>query len=298
MKATLVSVLAIAATTVSAFPSSIAHSHLHRRQSPNTWTDNTAKNGVAYDLMADDGSCRSASQIQSDVGFFASQNIGLVRTYDVGCDVGALAAAISAQGGSMKLFAGINQISNLQADLGKLIGMISPYFSIVDTINIGNELVNTGAASVGAVTSALGSARGQLGAAGYSGKIVTVDTFIALMNNPELCIASDYCAANTHAFFDGNVQPEGAGDFVKRMQGLVSQAAGGKHTVVTESGWPHCGNSNGAAVPGYSQQASAMGSIKAAFAGDASDVILFQSFDAMYKAPGANGCEQCWGYNH
>jgi exo-beta-1,3-glucanase (GH17 family) len=305
MKTTLLSLLALGASTVSAFPSTMRHGHLHstKRQdygsgSTNTqWSDNGGSYGIAYDLMADDGSCRSASQIASDVGFFASQGYTLVRTYDVGCDVGALAAAISTQSG-MKLFCGINAITNVAGDLGKLVSMVSPYWSVVDTVNIGNEVVNAGAASAGAVVAAIGQARGILGSAGYTGKIVTVDTFVAIMNNPELCTASDYCAANTYAFFDGNVAAEGAGAFVQRMQGLVSAAAGGKQTIITESGWPSCGSSNGAGVPGESQQAAAIASLKAAYASTPSQLVLFQGYNAKYKQPGAFGAEQCWGiYN-
>jgi exo-beta-1,3-glucanase (GH17 family) len=302
MKTTLVSLLALGASVASAFPSTMRHGHLHttKRNDPTygsnggSWGQQAAGYGIAYDLMADDGSCRSSSDIQSEVARLASLGYSLIRTYDVGCDVGALAAAIQANPG-MKLFAGINSIANVAGDLGKLTSMLSPYWSVVDTINVGNEVVNSGAASADAVVSALGQARGILGSAGYSGKIVAVDTFIAIINNPSICIASDYCAANTHAFFDGNVGPDGAGDFVKRMQQAVSQAAGGKTTIITESGWPSCGTANGAGVPGESQQQSAVASLRAAFTGTESELILFQDQDAKYKQPGPNGAEQCWG---
>lgn len=298
MKTTLLSLLALGASVASAFPSTMRHGHLHthKRNDPNYSgeSNKAAGYGVAYDLMADDGSCRSSSVIQSEVAELAAAGYTLIRTYDVGCDVGDLAAAIQATPG-LKLFAGINSIANVQSDLSKLTSMLSPYWSVVDTINVGNEVVNSGAASADAVVSAIGQARGILGSAGYSGKIVTVDTFIAIINNPSICIASDYCAANAHAFFDGNVGPDGAGAFVKRMQQAVSQATGGKSVVITESGWPSCGTSNGAASPGESQQSSAVASLKAAFTGTESELVLFQSSDAKYKQPGPNGAEQCWG---
>lgn len=298
MKSTLLSLLALG-TAVSAYPSTMHHAHLHshKRQdaSAQPWTNyGSGGFGLAYDLMADNGGCRTADQIASEIGQFAAEGYSLIRTYDIGCDVGALAAAISSHPG-MKLFAGINGISNVQGDLSKLIGMLSPYWSVVDTINIGNEVVNSGAASAGAVAAAVSQGRGMLSGAGYNGQVVTVDTFVAHLNNPSLASTSDYVCANTYAFFDGGVTAEGAGNFVKTMQGQVANIAGGKRVVVTESGWPKCGNSIGQAVAGVSQQAAAIGSLKAAFASSPSELVLFQSFDAKYKQPGAGGVEQCWG---
>ncbi|ETN45794.1 uncharacterized protein HMPREF1541_09627 [Cyphellophora europaea CBS 101466] len=254
----------------------------------------TSSYGIAYDLMADDGSCRSSTQIASDVASMAAQGYKQIRTYDVGCDVGALAAAIS-QNPGLSLFAGINGISNVQSDLSKLINYLSAHWDVVHTVNIGNEVVNSGAGSASAVASAVAAGRSQLAAAGYSGNVVTVDTFVAMIANPVLCEVSDYCAANAHAFFDGNVDASGAGEFVHRMQGQVSQAAGGKRTVITESGWPSCGAGNGAAQTGTSQQQAAVSSLKAAFQSTPEDLFLFQSYNAVYKHSGANAAEQCWG---
>lgn len=294
MKSSIMSLLALGAT-VSAFPSTMRHGHMHatKRDYSQGQQQSAGGYGLAYDLMGDDGNCRSQSQISSDVAQLAGEGYSLLRTYDVGCDVGALASACQQSG--LKLFAGINKVDNVQNDLGKLINMVSQYWDVVDTINIGNEQVNQGAASAEQVVAALGQGRSMLSSAGYSGHVVTVDTFVAMIANPTLCTASDYCAANAHAFFDGNVGPDGAGDFVKRMQQQVSQAAGGKYTRITESGWPSCGSGNGQAVAGKSQQSQAVGSLRSAFSGDASDLIEFQSFNAMYKASGANGAEQCWG---
>lgn len=295
MKTTLFSLLALGASVVSAFPSTMRHGHLHstKRQDTQQWSGaNVGGYGIAYDLMADNGGCRQADQIQSEIAQLVSNGYTTFRTYDVGCDNGALAAAIQ-QHPDCKLIAGILNLDTA-GSLQKLIGMLSPYWAIVDTVYIGNELVNTGAASAGAVAAAVSTARGILNGAGFYGHVVTVDTWVAHRANPTLSSTSDYVAANTYAYFDGGVAAEGAGAWVKNFQGQVA-AQLGKPVRITESGWPHCGNVNGQAVPGYSQQQAAVGSLKAAFADSPSDLILFQSHNAMYKAPGAGGVEQCWG---
>ena len=305
---TFLSALALGATTVSAFPSTQRHGHAHlhsKRQTlaapyaaPSPPAGGAAAPaaggyGLAYDLMADDGSCRSWEEIAGNVAQLAQEGYTKIRTYDVGCHVDGLANAIQQHPG-MKLFAGINTVNDVAGDLTKLIYMLQPYWAIVDTVNIGNEVVNQGG-SPGAVTAAIGTARGMLSSAGYTGQVVTVDTFVAHLAHPELCAASDYCAANIYAYFDGNVAAEGAGDFVRRMSTAVAGIANGKRVVTTESGWPKCGPGNGKAVAGPAQQATAMASIRAAFSGDQSDLFLFQSYDAKYKPPGPGGVEQCWG---
>ncbi|KAK4946877.1 Cell surface mannoprotein mp65, partial [Elasticomyces elasticus] len=124
--------------------------------------------------------------------------------------------------------------------------------------------------------------------------IVTVDTFVAIIANPELCRASDYAAANCHAFFDGGVTAQGAGAFVLSQAQAVSKACGGKNTVITESGWPSQGNANGAAVPSLSNQKDAINSLKSHFS---SNMVLFTAFNDMWKKNNAGtfGAEQYWG---
>lgn len=139
--------------------------------------------------------------------------------------------------------------------------------------NRGNELVNSGTASASQVVAAIGTAKAALKSAGYSGPVVTVDTMIAMKANIELCTASDFCAINCHAFFDGNTLPSGAGDFVKNWAQQISQAAGGKTTVVTESGWPTQGNTNVKAVPSQENHQAAITSLKASFGGGTNLVL-------------------------
>jgi exo-beta-1,3-glucanase (GH17 family) len=63
--------------------------------------------------------------------------------------------------------------------------------------------------------------------------VVAVDTFIAIYNNPSLCEASDYIAANAHAYFDGNVAASGAGEWVAQQASKLSSVCGGKDVLIT-----------------------------------------------------------------
>lgn len=129
-----------------------------------------------------------------------------------------------------------------------------------------------------------------------------MDTFIAIYNNPSLCAASDYVAANAHAYFDGGVSASGAGAWVAQQASKLSSVCGGMDVLITgmssihrvlipESGWPSAGNSNGAAIASKSNQATAKAGILSAMG---NKCVLFSAFDDSWKNPGSYGVEQYW----
>lgn len=216
----------------------------------------------------------------------------VIRLY--GTDCNQVANVVAATQGKVSLFLGIYDITSVQAEVATIASGIKGNWALVNTVSVGNELVNSGAASVGQVTAAIGTARSALKQAGYHGPVVTVDTMVAMKNNPALCTASDFCAINCHAFFDGNVLPSGSGAFVKMWAGMVSQAAGGKTVVVTESGWPTQGQANQKAVPSPQNQKLAIDSLKAAFG---QNMILYSAFNDLWKkdSGATHGAEKFWG---
>ncbi|EXJ73669.1 uncharacterized protein A1O5_03431 [Cladophialophora psammophila CBS 110553] len=251
--------------------------------------------GVCYELIGSNG-CKDQGTMDSEFGFLASQGYSKIRFYDIGCDLSVATAAAAAQG--LQVMLGLNTIGNVAGDLGTLIGMINGNWGPVDTVVIGNEVVNSGGAAAAVVT-ALGVARPILHAAGFTKNIVTVDTFTAHQNNPSLCQASDYCAVNAHAFFDPNTSASSAGTFVEDVIAPIAQKANGKQIIVTESGWPYQGQPNGQAIPSPANQQTAINALKSAFSSNPGGLFLFQAYDATYKAPGAFGVEQFFGiYGH
>lgn len=143
--------------------------------------------GIVYSPYNNDGTCKSQDQVNAD--FAKINGYGMVRIYGTDCDqVNTVKTAATAKG--MKLFVGIFDINSVQAEADKIIAAVKGDWSSIDTVSVGNELVNAGG-SVSAVVAAVNSARSILNAAGYSGPVVTVDTFVAMIANPELCQCSD-----------------------------------------------------------------------------------------------------------
>lgn len=250
--------------------------------------------GVCYELIDSSVQCKSSAVLNSEFAFLKSQGFSRVRVYDIGCPLGVVAAAAAQNG--ISLIAGLNTVGNVAGDLAKLINMVNNNWAPFDTIVIGNEVVNNNPGAVSAVVAGLSTARSVLGAAGFKGNIVTVDTFIAHASHPELCAASDYCAVNAYAYFDANTVAQDAGNFVLNTAiAMVQKIANGKQIVVTESGWPWQGQTNGKAVPSRENQQTAIASLKSTFAGSSIPLFLFQAYDASYKAPGHLGVEPFFG---
>lgn len=253
---------------------------------------------VAYAPYNADGSCKSASQVSKDLAVIA-KTYYMVRVYGVDCgQVPNVYAA--AKDNNLKVMWGIFSLDNLGDQIATLTAGVKKDWSNTDTISIGNELVNNGQASAQQVLDAVSSAKELLASAGYSGPVVTVDTFVAALANPQLCKSpSDYCAVNIHAFFDPNTPADQAGVFVaNQVQNLRDKLGDSSARVrVCESGWPWQGSANGKAVPGVDQQKTALESIKKAFSSDANNMVLFSAFNDRWKTAAESTfyAEQYWG---
>jgi exo-beta-1,3-glucanase (GH17 family) len=255
--------------------------------------------GTCYAPYNDDGSCKTQNQVNAD--FDSLTDYSLVRIYGVDCNQVTTVLNV-AKATNKKVFAGLFDINSLEPDLETIISAVSATnsdWSAFNTISVGNELVNSGTHPVSEVLNAIRTARTTLRSAGYTGPIVTVDTFNAIIANPELCQASDYCAANCHPFFDPNTDAEHAGDFVAEQVQSISDAVGGdKITVITETGWPTGGSANGMAIPSEANQKVAIESLKRTLkSGRESGLYLLSAIETKWKSDngGTFGTEKFWG---
>ncbi|KAH3682559.1 hypothetical protein WICPIJ_006471 [Wickerhamomyces pijperi] len=248
--------------------------------------------GVAYSSYRDDGTCKDASTVKSD--FQKLSGFELIRIYDTDCDI--VNSVLGALTGSQKLFAGIYYLDKIQDSVDLLASAVKSNGGSWDkfyTISVGNELVNDGKSTVDQIGQAVNQARSALKSAGYSGKIVSVDTLTAVKNNPGLCQYSDYVAVNCHPFWDGSVTPDNAGTWLQQQISDIKTTCGGsKDVLITESGWPHQGQAYGKAVPSPANQKTAVDAISKSCG---EQVILFDAYDDLWKNGGPYGVEKYWG---
>jgi len=238
---------------------------------------------IAYSPYNNDGSCKSPSQVATDFASMTSYQV--IRLYEPACS--QIANVIAAtKGKNVQIIAGVLGLENgayspstLQSQVDDLIAQVNGDWGVINTVNIGNELVNGNHASTSEVVSRVSQYRQQLRSSGYNGPVVTVDTMVAMRSNIELCTASDYCAINCHAFYDGNVLPEDAGSFVLGFVQQISSMAGGKTTIVTESGWPSQGPSIGKAVASLENQKAATDSLTKTFK---TNLVLYNAYNNLW----------------
>lgn len=292
-------ILAALVPYVLASPIAIHEHHAHKRNAvpqASSISDITSvvegAKGITYSPYANDGSCKSADTIQSDIAKLSS--FDLIRLYATDCS--GVENVLAALGSSQKIFQGLYNYDDLSSSISTLASAVeatSRGWDAIYAVSVGNEWVNSGTYTTSQVKSAVESARSTLTSAGYTGPVVSVDTYVAMQNNPVLCNYSDIIAVNSHAYFDGTVEPADCGSWLLgNIQSIWSTCGGQKDVLITETGWPHSGDTYGVAVPSYDNQLTCLKSIKESCG---SSVFMFTMYDDLWKDPGTYNVEQSWG---
>jgi exo-beta-1,3-glucanase (GH17 family) len=152
--------------------------------------------------------------------------------------------------------------------------------------------VFNGWVTAGELASFIQDATSQLRGAGYTGIISTAETVAVYQDNPSLCDAVEsYVHTNIHPYYDPGTTSSEAGSFVVSQKEIVEGVCSGKTVIVSETGWPSGGGSDGDAVASPSDQATAIAAINDATNGD---VTFFSYGNDAWKSPGP---EQYFGMN-
>jgi len=259
--------------------------------------------GITYDPFAGSSTnshCKTEEEFASD--FERMKDYKVVRLYGEGCDqIPRAVKAVVKQ--NQKLMAGVYLTKKGGGeDMSQVIrawkSAIDQYaggnWNIVSLFSVENERVNEHDMTASDVVDAIKRARDQLRAAGYNGPVGAVETVPAMYDNPSICDASDVVMVNCHAFFDTNTVAEDAGKFVRSEVDRIKKQCNNKRVVVTESGWPHQGDTNGMAVPSQGNQRAALDSIRAEFS---TDMFLHNAFDSTWKSDfsASFNAERYWG---
>lgn len=256
---------------------------------PNVGAGSAGALGISYSPYNSDGSCKSADQVKSDLAPLSGYRV--IRLYGVDCN--QVANVYNALSPGQQLFLGVFYMDSIVQAIQTMHDGMNGDWSKVHTVSIGNELVNDGKASVEQVGQYVATGKAALTSLGYTGPVVAVDTFIAVINNPGLCAYSDYMAVNAHAFFDSDVTADQAGEWaLQQIDRVWFACSGAKSVLISESGWPSRGEPNGMAVPSPQNLQTAISSLKS-YIGN--DVLLFTAYNDFWKSPGAFDTEQYWG---
>lgn len=160
-------------TTSSTLPTPAATAHASATASPAHGTppnrvgvpsfDSSKPFAVSYSPYTSSGGCKDVSAISSDLQTISAAGFQSIRIYGTDCNqVSNVLSAISSTGSSLKLFLGIFDLGNASNEASTMISALKGDWSKVVTVSVGNEVVNSGAASVSTVVSTTSAVRSQL----------------------------------------------------------------------------------------------------------------------------------------
>ena len=181
----------------------------------------------------------------------------------------------------------------INQDVGAFIDAVNKYgANSIDGLTVGNEVADTPMNIMQKVWDVRGYLHNVIG---YKGPISTVHNWVEVMNNPVLCDA-DRVTVNAHAFYDGNVQAPGAGDFIRdvvipNIKRVCAPYAAVNDIIITESGWPSRGPNLGAAVPSLANEQAALKSLNCA--AKSNKIIGFEADDSPWKGGSDNEKSKC-----
>jgi exo-beta-1,3-glucanase (GH17 family) len=249
---------------------------------------------MSYTPYTSSGQCKSADEVMADITIIAGKGFVAVRIYATDCS-GLVNVGAACKANNIKLIIGVfieaSGISGAQSQVQEIIEWGE--WEIVEMIVIGNEAVFNGYCSASELAQFITSCKQSFQGAGYSGPCTTTEPLNILQQYAsELCGCIDVVASNIQPFFNSDVSADQAGSFVKGQLDLTGQCCPGLKAYNLECGWPTNGSNNGAAVPGTSEQSTAMNGVLEECG---EFTVVFSYSDDPWKGDGDFGVEPYFG---
>lgn len=121
-----------------------------------------------------------------------------------------------------------------------------------------------------------------------------VDIYSEFVNHPKLVAACDKLLINCYPFWEG-AHIEHAGIYLQEMYAKVKAIANGKEVIITETGWPSCGEVVGEAVPSIDNQMLYYTEVQLWAAHAGVKLFYFSSFDESWKIHFEGWAGTSWG---
>lgn len=260
------------------------------------------ENGLAYQLHGLDFSPYIADDEDPNLGDFQISQEELrtrlemiqpytrwVRTF--GCntdlkDVGALAHAMGLKA-AIGAWLGRDQTEN-EKQINCLIETAQQGHA--DMAIVGSEVLRRGDLSSGQLVDYLRRVK-----AAVPGVPVTyADIYGEILAHPDVLSAVDRVLINDYGYWEG-VEVTTAVPALHRVYQQVVAAAHGKPVIISETGWPSCGEAVGEAVPSLENANYYFLNFVSWARANAARYFYFEAFDEPWKA-GAEGSQgACWG---
>ena len=249
-----------------------------------------------YDSQS--GECKSASAVDKDIAEIKGDGFNVVRVYSTDCDTLSSVGAAAEKHGIRMIIGVFVKASGCSYDVPEIkeqVDAIAKWgkWDVVDLFVVGNEAVMNNYCSASQLRELIKVVKTKCSS--YTGPYTIAETLNIWQRSDvssAICDVIDYTGANIHPYFNPEVAPSKAGDFVKGQLDLLDKICPGKKAFNLECGWPTDGVCNGEACPGSSEQIEAIVSIREKCGGK---TVFFSFENDMWKEPGDCLCEQSWG---
>ena len=239
---------------------------------------------ISYSPYEDNGLCRSAEGVASDIADIASKGFKNVRVYGTECStLENVGAACKVSG--LKMIVGVfieGDVSSGDSQIKDIVAW--KQWDLVEVIVIGNEAIFNGYTDGPGLAAYITKNKAVIQGAGYTGQFTTTDTLGAFQGDgvaSALCSCLDIVGVNIQVFFDGGRTASEAGEFFASQVSDAKKVCPGKEVYVLEAGWPSAGDSNGNAITGKIEQKIAIEGMKKAAPGH---ISFFTYKNDLWKA--------------
>ncbi|KAL2870095.1 putative cell wall glucanase (Scw11) [Aspergillus lucknowensis] len=239
--------------------------------------------GMTFTPYETNGACMSKDRVLEQVGIIKQKGFSHVRVYGTDCHtLEYVGAAAKAHGLKLILGVYVDKNTGLKAARPQFDEIANwGQWGLVDLIAVGNELINQQVTDAATLAGFVSDAKSTFQAAGYTGKVTTAETMDNwLANKATLCPVVDILGANLHPFFNPSFTASQAGELVSNQIRDLKHVCPGLDVINLETGWPNGGIPNGLAIPGKSEQATA---IKSLVEKVGADSVFFSYADDAWK---------------
>ncbi|KAK2592317.1 hypothetical protein QQS21_009975 [Conoideocrella luteorostrata] len=245
------------------------------------------------------GQCKSSSEVERDIKIIKEGGFQNIRVYSTDCStLENVGGACKKHGVSMILGVFVKatgctaETPDIKEQIDKLAAF--PNWDLVKLVVVGNEAIMNGFCTPQQLKTLITTVKSKCGGK-YNGPYTISETLNIWERHDvssTICPAVGVTGANIHAYFNSGIAPSKAGDFVQSQLDILSKICPGNEVINLECGYPNGGNANGLAIPGSSQQAQAIKSIRQKVG---YKTVFFSYENDLWKAAGTCDCEDKWG---
>lgn len=212
-----------------------------------------------------------------------------IRTF--GCGSGQEKAGQIAHEMNLKAAIGAWLSSDLVANEREIVSLISiSQAGQVDMAIVGSEVLLRGDLSEEQLIGYINQVKKEVPGI----PVTTACTYETILSHPTIISAVDVVFINYYPYW-GGIEVDQALDAIDNWHQQVVAASGDKEVIVSETGWPSCGNQVGGAVPSPENAAFYFQSFISW--AEANDVpyFYFEAFDERWKVKNEGPQGACWG---